>query len=143
MLILLLLSISQPAHSRDDWQVAAEGVSYGLIALDWLQTGVIARDPDHVESNKYLGPHPSNAEVNRYFAARTLLHVSINHLIPWERYGLGWCRDVINIQAIYVHGGAAMHNARLGITLKFSGRNVRNSNKTPIDLTPKKHARPR
>lgn len=87
-------------------------IAFVLLALDWLQTRTIAKNPDKWhEINPILGKHPTVNEVNVYFAICGLLTAGGIYVLPemWVYAGLA----VLSI----VEGWAVVHNKKLGIGL--------------------------
>lgn len=86
----------------------------GLHIADWQQTRRIAGSGGKwIELNPILGERPSQARVNRYFAATLVAHWAISYSLPkeWVRE---WQVGTIALQAIVVK-----HNYQLGISASF------------------------
>lgn len=82
--------------------------------VDWGQTRHIATHPERfVETNRQLGPHPSVADVDRYFPGYLAQHLVIAWALP-GRWRQGWQYATAAYQA-----GLVWHNRRLGIRVAF------------------------
>lgn len=58
------------------------------IAIDWLQTKEIARNPNYYEKNEILGKYPSQNEVDLYFLGCLTGNTLLYYLIPepWNKW---------------------------------------------------------
>jgi len=99
------------AWTAQEKRWAALAVTAG--AIDWLQTRNIARNPDRWrERNPRLPDHPTLGQVNRHFATGLVAGALIAHFVP--EYRLPFLRTVAIVQF-----GFAIHNARMGISIRF------------------------
>lgn len=85
-----------------------------LHGLDWGQTRDIASKPNRfTETNAFLGEHPSDSDVNRYFALTGLGHYALSRMLPSD-----WARVFQNVTA-GLENGVTNRNAMLGVQVKF------------------------
>ena len=132
-IIAILLFLFAVPSNADDWtkeDVYRESAYLFLHVLDWRQTLYIAKNPDKlVEDNKLLSANPSESEVNRYFIATGLLHVSASHFLPkagrllpeaWQRnlYVDHW-RKAFQYSTIFIQADVVRDNYRAGIKITF------------------------
>lgn len=79
---------AQIVDGNDPWnteQKVALTIAVSAIAIDWLQTRQIAKNPDKFkEYNPVLGKHPSVGEVNVYFAIATGALLLVADFLPSE-----------------------------------------------------------
>ena len=79
-----------------------------FLALDYLQTLTIARNPDKWhETNPILGPHPPEEGVNLWF----LIVAVVSCIAYW--YFADW--RMLSIAGVAVEGYYVVRNHRLGI----------------------------
>lgn len=112
----IFLALATPAQASDwrDEDTVREAVYLGLHAIDWAQTRTIAAHPEkYHEMNPVVGEHPSAGNVNRYFAATTLLHLGVAYALP-----PGW-RAPFQYFSIGAVGATVMWNVRAGIRVEF------------------------
>jgi len=68
------------------WTIAdySVGGAYAATrAMDWRQTREISHHPDRwIETNRYLGPHPSKEAVDSYFLFTTVAMIAVAHVAP-------------------------------------------------------------
>lgn len=82
--------------------------------IDALQTRDIADKPDkYFEKNPLLGEHPSESDVNRYFAASMLGNYLLAKALPPK------LRPWVQNGTIRLQGECITDNANLGIGFKF------------------------
>jgi len=118
-LIITILSfiIQNSIYAADKW----DKVDYSLLTvmivtdvLDWQQTRYIASNPDRFkENNPVLGSHPSQRDVDLYFAATCTGQVLIAHYLPtkYRKYWLGlW---------IGIESGCIVYNNSIGIRIQW------------------------
>lgn len=122
---LLLLSAGCAAadHTWTKENRSLQAARLAVLGVDWAQTRDIAAHPEKfTEQNYFLGGHPSEGQVDAYFAALALLDTGIAMAIPSEvvfkgvelhprRYWQLWW-TVINLSVVY-------DNWRMGVGLKF------------------------
>lgn len=114
---LVVTMLNGCTASRSNWskedtyrQVAVTS----LMAIDYMQTMEIARDPDNYhENNPILGNHPSEAEVTAYFLMSYAVTSGISlalpdNLRPWWQYLI-----------IGIEGGATANNFSIGLGFGF------------------------
>lgn len=83
-----------------------------LYALDYGQTSNISSRPDrYTETNPIMGEHPSQKDVNKYFASVMLTHALINALAP-KKY-----KNLYNDIVVPVQGATVLSNQDLGLSL--------------------------
>jgi hypothetical protein len=119
ILIFSIVLIITPvaSHSFDEWSkrdIALESAWITLNIIDWSQTRYISKHPEFYESNPILGRHPSISAVDTYFAAGTLLHIGVTHILP-SKYRPYW--QMITIMG---SGACVINNNRIGVGLNFS-----------------------
>ncbi len=113
---VLLLALAGPAHAGD-WESADSillGASIGLKVVDWGQTRNIAQRPrEFRETNRFLGEHPSTAEVDRYFALSIAGTAGLAYVLPqqYRRFFLG--------VEIISSGHAVFRNHQIGLRVSF------------------------
>lgn len=67
--VILLMGCSSSSWTWTKQNTALEVVATGLHVADWMQTRYIAAHPDRFyEINPLIGKHPSDGQVNTYFA---------------------------------------------------------------------------
>jgi hypothetical protein len=117
IIALLLLLISMRAYGADKWDkvdLALGATAIISMGMDWRQTKEIASRPDlHREKNQLLGSHPSNNDVDAYFAAAAVITLAVAHFLPssWRKVWLG----SITAGEIYTIG----HNSGSGISIRW------------------------
>ena len=94
----------------DEWtteDTRRELVYAALVAADWRQTQDIAHHPNIDEGNEFLGEHPTNGQINRYFLTSTTLQLAIAYSLPsdwrrtWQSVGIGFeLAFVLNNRAV-------------------------------------------
>lgn len=83
-------------------------------AVDWMQTRKIARNPErYYELNPILGRHPSEAEVDLYFAASIAAHTAVSMALPPD-----W-REVWQYLSIGFEYSVVAHNFSIGLGFGF------------------------
>ncbi len=100
------------------WTDADTNREYAFLALnfiDWRQTTYIAKHPhEYGESNPFFSTsHPSESEVNWFFASTTIMHPLISMALTPE-YRKYWQYFTITFTGL-----AVANNARLGIKIEF------------------------
>lgn len=114
-LLAVSLAVSPCANAIDEWReadTARELVYMTTHIIDWRQSLYIADHPyTHTEGNLILGPHPSDSEVNRYFAATALMHLGISYMLP-HKWREAWQYITIGIEA-----GVNVHNYKAGVKI--------------------------
>lgn len=90
-------------------ELAMFGAYMGFHATDWRQTLVITGDDSRHELNPILGPYPSKAKVNRYFAA-TL----VTSYFAADLAGSKWRLPLIVFMTIF-EGAIVNRNIQVGI----------------------------
>lgn len=114
-------------ETKDSWLL---GGALGLLAVDWAQTRKITNDEplcafqngvpvdcvkfhDHRETNHFLGPHPSNPAITRYFLITMAGTAGISYALPakYRRYFLGG--------VLIIESAAVIHNHRIGLRWGF------------------------
>lgn len=97
-----------PADTR--WEIASEMA----IAVDWWQTSDLVRVPgDYEKSNPILGRHPSQKNINQWFAGWLIMHPLIMWSLPAP-----WRRSA-QVMTVLVEAKCIKQNIDLGIALKF------------------------
>lgn len=106
------LFFTSTARAADPWtnrQLVQQATLTLLLAADWAQTRDIKNHPNLREANPILGPHPTDDQVDRYFATAVIGHATIAHLLPHE-----W-RDAWQLVWIGVEANTVARNYRLGV----------------------------
>lgn len=108
VILFLLMLIPSAAWAWEDWDKQTRDNfwrSTNWIALDWHSTDMIASRGwvGYRETNKIMGPYPSQEEVALYFAAR----IGLNYWMHDQ--GL----DIIALPFSIIHAHAAYSNYRL------------------------------
>lgn len=115
--VVLSLLVAGPARAADAWSrqdVALQATYAVLHVVDWGQTRYIAGHPEEFyEHNPILGRHPSEGEVNAYFAGTLVAHTLVTHFLP-AKYR-PWWQGV----TIAVEGAAVGWNFNAGIKVDF------------------------
>lgn len=93
-------------------------ISYTALHIaDWQQTRRIAASAANggpwIETNPILGPQPTQAEVNRYFAATLIGHWIIAYSLPES-----W-REPFQMGTIVLQASVVQRNYNLGISASF------------------------
>jgi len=121
----LLMSLAVSAHAADKWSVAdftLEAITEASLVVDWGQTRDIANHSQCYETNPYLGEHPDNAKIDRYFAGWMLIHPIVANYLPEHYDVLGIDvrpRNLWQVWFISVETKATYGNYRLGININF------------------------
>jgi len=108
---LLIFLFSFSAMADTDWARVAMNTA---VVLDWAQTRDIRNHADLQESNKLLGPNPTDAEINRFFILILASYNLVGEYLISEKYqayfyaGIGMA-----------HADSVMHNHSVGVTFKF------------------------
>ncbi|MFH1528769.1 MAG: hypothetical protein ABIG69_19365 [Bacteroidota bacterium] len=116
LIILLICLMPTISFAKDVWtkkDSAYQGTLLTLMAVDWLQTKEIARNPKYYETNPILGKYPNQNEVDFYFFSTAILHTGIAYYIPKE-YRRWWQYVFIGIQTTCV-----LNNISIGVSIKF------------------------
>ena len=109
-LLPLFLIFPFCANADTNWyQVAANTT----LVADWLQTREIASYDYPDEENPILGERPSQAEVNRYFLASTVLTNVVGELLPKEY------SDYFYLTVAVVETKVVLGNYAIGVRIKF------------------------
>jgi hypothetical protein len=108
LLFSILSLFAGPSFAHDDWttgDTVRQGILTGLFMVDWGQSRWIAKNCQPpvtvatdvlsptgfasimgpapcVEKNKFLGAHPSVAQVNTYFSVSIVGHAAISYVLP-------------------------------------------------------------
>jgi hypothetical protein len=117
---LFVITAAVPASAQEsdgwtkrDWTLQIAYTSLHLV--DWSQSLTIARNPTrHREANPILGPHPSVAEVNRYFGATLAAHWAVSALLPPKARGVWQCFTIV------AEGRSVARNFSVGVRLTKS-----------------------
>lgn len=114
---IFFLVVSTRSLAADPWMPREAALESGCISLalvDWGQTRNITRHPDRFhEHNPFLGTHPSEAAVNRYFALVIGGHILLVNALDhrWrEPFQWGW---------IIAEGYVVRRNHMIGVKLDF------------------------
>jgi hypothetical protein len=113
----IVSSLSTLPAAASDWTAEDTAWQASFLALhvvDWGQTRDIAAQPNRYhETNPILGEHPSQARVDRYFAATAILHTAVAYTLPpkWRR---AWQYVSIGYQA-----GFVASNYNIGLRINF------------------------
>lgn len=113
MKYLLLLLLSFNVYGAD-WSSAdtKREVSWQVINfIDYRQTSNISEP--HYEQNPFLGKHPSQGEIDKYFAVSALTHYVTSRLLSFE-YRRNW-----QWLTIGVSGSIVFHNYQIGLTVNY------------------------
>jgi hypothetical protein len=95
IIFLSILILSAPVYGADPWSntdIAMATTAIASLAIDWRQTKQISSHPDRwSEANPILGRHPSNNQVDLYFAGSTVVLITIANFLPsnWRKVLLG------------------------------------------------------
>jgi hypothetical protein len=105
------------ASDKSEWtkgDTALQLTYTTLYAMDWAQTLHIARNPEkYYETNPHLGKHPSEGEVNSYFAAGLVLNTAVAYALPKP-----W-RTVWQVGFIVDRYGYVRQNRNIGIGVSW------------------------
>ena len=122
--LLLFLLASFTCAAGTPWTAqdyALEGTTIAALALDWRQTSNIHLDNcirDNLEYhreelNPILGKHPSQQDINQYFAVSAAVHVLVAAQLS-GRWRTAWQMTWIGLEV-----GTVERNYKLGIRLNF------------------------
>lgn len=107
----------QANAKADDWtpeQQVKLAAAETLLAVDWLQTRQIAKNPDtYHELNPILGNHPSVGRVNLYFLSSAVATYVLADVLP-SKY-----RDWLLTGVIAVEVIATANNANIGVKVRW------------------------
>lgn len=84
-----------------------------MMAADYAQTMDIKQHQGFYETNRILGPHPSDARVRNYFVAMTAAHWAITNSLP-EQYRPAWQWGSIAVEATFL-----LRNRAIGLRIAF------------------------
>lgn len=105
---------STQAFSMDTDSLTRQVAYTALHLADWQQTRRIAgSNGQWIETNPILGPTPSQAQVNRYFAATLIGHWIVAYSLPKE-----W-REPFQMGTIVMQASVVQKNYNLGIKVSF------------------------
>jgi len=100
--------------SRWTWRdTLLEAEVEGALALDMFQTLSLRNDSRFYETNRFLGPHPSEAGVVGYFAGWMAVHAAVAYLLPQPWRAAWQCVD-LQYEAMTIG-----NNAELGIGMRL------------------------
>jgi hypothetical protein len=88
-----------------------------LNVVDWQQTLDISNHEDLVESNCIMGKHPTDSEINTYFALALAAQIGTGFLLGElfdEKY-----RDYFWMGCIGLEVGMVANNYSLGLKVRF------------------------
>jgi hypothetical protein len=120
-LICLVFLVSATVHASD-WttgDTVRESIYMTLHTIDYGQTRYSAKHPHdanqkgYKEDNPFLGNHPEQYEISRYFILTGVLHVGISYLLPRE-YRVPFQYVTIGVESIYV-----LRNYSIGVKISF------------------------
>ncbi len=113
----LLLLVTGCAHYQPDpWRGEDTAMLIGAsvpLAIDWLQTKEITRNPEMTETNPILGEDPSQGAIDGYFVASWAGIAGIAYLLPEDMRAI-WLGGVFMVEVFCVG-----HNVSAGVTIKF------------------------
>jgi len=113
ILVMLFAEIGIAQERQQERGLMAK-VWVTLLAVDWNQTRIIARNPDRFnEKNAILGNHPSVGKVNGYFAAAIIGTIGVAMALPSE-YRKFWLGGITVLEV-----SVTQHNRSLGIKTSF------------------------
>jgi len=118
LLIFLILLSSGCSHLKnpDLWSTADKvllGTAMTFKTLDYLQTKEFNDDDNYYETNRYLGRHPSDNEIDLYFGITALGQVVVAHFLPSTLRKMwlgGW---------VIVSADTVIDNHSIGIRIRF------------------------
>jgi hypothetical protein len=84
---------------------------------DMLTTLDIKEHPNLQETNKMLGPHPSDAKVIGYFTAGAAVHAAVTHLL--QEHAPAWTVPLWEAVTIGSEAATVRSNLALGLRFKF------------------------
>ena len=112
IILFFALTVTYTAKAEDSLRVNYVLMNTTL-AIDWLQTREISRNPNFFELNPILGKYPSKRDVDLYFLTATILiNVGARALPP--KYERHFINAVSTIQLFTIG-----RNAALGVNLRF------------------------
>ena len=109
VLMSLLITCDAKADDFNWYRVAANTT----LVADWLQTRSLTASDDYYETNGLLGEQPTQASVNRYFAASILLTNIIGEVLP------GDYDNYFYLTIAVVEARVITHNYAIGIRVEF------------------------
>lgn len=101
------------AAPLSDVETAKQVAYSALHYLDYRQTRNIAAHSELEEKNFFLGPHPSNKQINKYFATTLIAHWAITYAMPQEYRSL-WQNSTIMLEVTVIG-----HNKQIGLSFNF------------------------
>ena len=108
---LLVFLVSFGVQADTDWARVAMNTA---VVLDWAQTRDIDNHDNLQESNKILGPHPSDAEINRFFILMLASYNLAGEYLISEKYQAYFYAGIG-----IAHANAVVHNNSVGLTFRF------------------------
>lgn len=111
LLILLLFLVSFNVYAWGEADAYRESAWQVINFIDYRQTSDISEP--HYEQNPLLGNHPSQGEIDKYFAVSAIGHFGASELLPL-RYRKNW-----QWLTIGVSGAIVYHNYRIGLRFNF------------------------
>ena len=115
-IIFFVIALCCSNANADKWtsrDTAYQGTAITLLAVDWLQTKEIARNPEYHETNPILGRNPKQSEVDLYFAGCAIGHTLVAYYLP-QKYRRWWQYVWIGVQSGYV-----CQNIIMGVRIAF------------------------
>lgn len=112
MLLTLMMTPSTKAEMTNDESLLT--ATTAAVAIDWLQTRQIAKNPDRwYETNPLLGRHPSVGRVNSHFLSGLFLVYFSYYFLDSAEYR--WLLGSILAVEVMMIG----NNLRLGINVRY------------------------
>jgi hypothetical protein len=109
-ILIVLALFAGPVAAETNWhRVTANS----LLFVDMLQTVEISRNDKFVETNKYLGKHPTEREVYEWFLLSIIGNNLVGELLP-TKYS-----DIYYTSVSLEHLDAVDQNIQFGINIKF------------------------
>ena len=116
-ILFCLLLLSSNCFATDKWSdddIYREVAYQTIWVIDWGQTLNIAKHPQSLyETNQWLGKHPTEFEVNRYFVVNGIIHAIIANYLPSE-----W-RKGFQYLTIGMEVNVVVTNFKLGVSVDF------------------------
>jgi hypothetical protein len=80
--LILFLLFSAKSKAETNWYRVSANTP---IIIHWMQTIEISKNDNFIEGNRYLGPYPSESDVNKFFIMSLLFINITGELLP-KRY---------------------------------------------------------
>lgn len=118
--ILIILVFASPVHAADKWtkqDIIMESVFVAVNAADYYTTNTMINDDRmtnrFTEANPFMGEKPATKELIAWFAATSLIHMTVTNYLP-QKHRAQW-----QLMPIIIKFGAVANNLHLQLGVQF------------------------